>query len=125
MYDSRIDLCERIHTFEAPGAKKASQKAREQLGAPFASWSTSAPRGGAPLRNVSTVCQIDVDIPDVIAAELKECIMQMKDHLYHECNIQLMKGTFYFKYDKHDHLYLIHAAGLQAQNLNDISNSQA
>jgi len=51
--------------------------------------------------------------------------MQIKDHLYHECNIKVMKGTFYFKYDKHDHLYLIHAAGLQAQNLNDTSNIQA
>ena len=117
MYDSKMDLCDRIHTFEAQGAKKASKKARE-LGT---SGSTFAAKG--PLnKNETSLCQIDMNIPEVISAELNESILQIKDHLYHECNIRLAKGTFYFKYDKNDSLYLIYAAGLQAQNLNDMSH---
>ena len=122
MYDSKMDLCDRIHTFEAQGAKKASLKAKSN--ASGTSSPTFAPRGQLN-RNASSVCQIDVNIPEVISSELNDSILQIKDHLYHECHIKLTRGTFYFKYDKHDSLYLIHAAGLQAQSLNDVSGTQA
>jgi len=119
MYDSKRDLCDRIHTFEAQGAKMASKKARES----GTSGPTFAPKGSSN-KNETSVCQIDVNIPEVIAAELNESVLQIKDHLYHECNIKLTKGSFYFKYDKNDSLYLIYAAGLQAQNLHDMSHVQ-
>ena len=32
-----------------------------------------------------------------------------------ECEIKLKEGTFYFKFDKKDNLYLIFAAGLKAE----------
>jgi len=119
MYDSKMDLSDRIHTFEAQGVNKASKKARE-LGASSRAF---APKGTLN-KNETSVCQIDVNIPEVISAELNESILQIKDHLYHECNIKLTKGAFYFKYDKNDSLYLVYAAGLQAQNIDDLSHVQ-
>ena len=60
------------------------------------------------------VCVLDRDIPIVIEQDLKEAVFQIKDHLYHECGLDLQKSTFYFKYDKANTLYLIYAAGIQA-----------
>ena len=47
----------------------------------------------------------------------------MREHLHDECKISLKNGTFYFKYDKKDKLYLIYSAGIQAIALNSQDNS--
>lgn len=46
------------------------------------------------------VCVLDRDIPTVIEQDLKEAVYQIRDHLYHECGMDLHRSTFYFKYDK-------------------------
>lgn len=61
-----------------------------------------------------SVCALDREIPEVIQQDLREAVYQIKDHLYHECGLDLLKSTFYFKYDKSNTLYLVYAAGIQA-----------
>ena len=64
MYDSKIDLNDRIHTFEALGKKQ---------------------KGVSGIN----VCHVEKDVPHVIYDEIHESILQIKDHLYFECNIRL------------------------------------
>jgi len=94
MYDSKIDLGDRIHTFEALSKK--------------------------PKDDVPACCKIDSQIPDVLHREINTCIEQIRDHLHVASDIVLKTGTFYFKYDKADKLYLIYAGGLNACKINSI-----
>ena len=89
MYDSKIDLSDRIHTFEAMNIKNRT----------------------------IPCCAVDSNVPDIIHAEINEAIMQIKDHLLNVTKVELKNGTFYFKFNKKDKLYLIYAAGIQAVSL--------
>lgn len=85
MYDAKIELCDRIHTFE-----------------------------GFSKKDTAACCSIDSKVPDVLHSEINEAIIQIRDHLSNECKIKLKSATFYFKYDKTDNLYLIYSAGINA-----------
>lgn len=65
-----------------------------------------------------SVCTIDTNVPDMIRYELNEAILQIKDHLYNKFKFDLIGGTFYFKYDKNDDLYLNFVAGMKVHDLN-------
>lgn len=93
MYDSKLPLGDRIHTFEALSKK-------------------AGPRGQGQAE--VQCCTLDSEVPEVIYQELLYAITQIKDHLLNECNIVLKEATFYFKFDKKDNLYLTFAAGIKA-----------
>ena len=84
MYDSKTDVNDRIQTFESISSMKGDL----------------------------ACCQIDTEVPDIIHTEINDAIAQIRDHLTTECEINLKNGTFYFKYDKKDKLYLIYSAGI-------------
>ena len=88
MYESKVDLSDSIHTFEA--LKKGA----------------------------IACCAVDTNVPDILHIELNEAILQIKDHIYNIAKVELKSGTFYFKFDKADKLYLVHAAGIQASCVN-------
>jgi len=90
MYDSKVDLGDRIHTFEAMTKKGAG----------------------------ATCCSVDSNVPDQLHKEINFCILQIRDHLSAASGIALKQGTFFFKYDKADHLYLVYAGGLNASKVN-------
>lgn len=92
MYDSKVELKDRVATFEAHSSKNAE----------------SVPP-----------CTIDLNIPDVIRLELNEAILQIRDHLQKVAKIVLEKATFYFKYDKNDQLYLTFVTGIQVIGENE------
>lgn len=125
MYDAKVDISERCHTFEALNSnaqrsleKMASGQAtkRSAASAPLTAFNqssvgkTSVSKKDQPF----SVCAIDREIPEVIQNDLREAVYQIKDHLYHECGLDLIKSTFYFKYDKSNTLYLVYVAGIQA-----------
>jgi len=84
MLDPKVDLSDRVHTFEALGSKSSN---------PY-------------------TCTLDSNVPDVIHIGLSDAIRQIKDHLSTACKIELKNATFYFKFDKNDKLYLKYAAGI-------------
>ena len=83
MYDSKIELSDRIHTFEALSVKEGV-----------------------------CCCSVDSNVPDMIHLDINSAIMEIKDHLAYKCKINLKNATFYFKYDKNDHLYLTNVCGI-------------
>ena len=68
------------------------------------------------MKGASACCQVNSEVPDIIHAEINGAISQIRDHLSNDCSIDLKNATFYFKYDKKDHLYLVYAAGIQAMS---------
>ena len=90
MYDSKLPLGDRIHTFEALSKK------------------------GGPRGQNQSCCTLDTEVPEVIYQEILYAITQIKDHLLNECRIILKEATFYFKFDKKDSLYLTFVAGIKA-----------
>jgi hypothetical protein len=90
MYDSKIELSDRIHTFEALSVK-------DQV----------------------CCCSVDSNVPDIIHLDINTAIMEIKVHLAQKCSIDLKNATFYFKYDKNDTLYLINVCGIQASVLGE------
>lgn len=128
MYDAKIDINERCHTFEAlsTNAQKSLEKMiasdqntkRSAASVPMSLFNDKSSLGRLSTVNKKgqsfSVCAVDRDIPEVIERDLREAVYQIKDHLYHECGLDLLKSTFYFKYDKANTLYLVYAAGIQA-----------
>lgn len=129
MYDTKLDINDRCHTFEALGAN--AQRSLEKMissdqntkrsaaSVPLSLFNDKSSAGRLSNINKKTgqqfsVCTVDRDIPDVIQGDLRDAVYQIKDHLYHECGLDLLKCTFYFKYDKANVLYLVYAAGIQA-----------
>jgi hypothetical protein len=64
--------------------------------------------------SIASCCTLDSDVPHIIQEEILAAITQIEDHLINECGIILSEGTFYFKFDKKDNLYLTFVAGLRA-----------
>ena len=128
MYDAKIDLNDRIHTFEAYGAKKASQKVQQALAQGNCISSTEDQTTkldvNKPPPNMISVCTVDTNIPDFIRLELNEALLQIKDHLYKSYQYDMVGGTFYFKYDKNDDLYLTFVAGLKVFDLSNGPTTQ-
>ena len=96
MYDNKLPLGDRIHTFEA-----------------------LAPKGGNKGAAVASCCTLDNDVPLIIHEEILAAITQIQMHLSNECGIVLSEATFYFKFDKKDNLYLTFVAGLKAAGKED------
>jgi len=91
MYDNKLSLSDRIHTFAALAQKGVNKGA-----------------------SVASCCTLDSDVPHIIHEEIFAAIKQIEIHLLNECGIILSEGTFYFKFDKKDNLYLTFVAGLRA-----------
>lgn len=130
MYDARVDINERCHTFEALSGNAQRSLEKMATGLSTKRSAASVPQSlfndkqsmnrfqpPAGQKNES-VCAIDREIPPVIEQDLREAVLQIKDHLYHECNLDLLKCTFYFKYDKANTLYLVYVAGIHAAENN-------
>jgi len=96
MYDNKLALSDRIHTFEALAQKGVN-------------------KGAA----VANCCTLDSDVPYIIHEEILAAITQIEVHLLNDCGIVLSEGTFYFKFDKKDILYLTFVAGLRAASQED------
>ena len=95
MYDPKVELSDRIHTFESLGKHYQDKK---------------------------SCCVIDSNIPDILHVSLNEAIIKIRDTLQKTSNIDLKNGTFYFKVDKNDKLYLVYACGIQAEDRNNPSD---
>ena len=139
MYDAKIDINDRCHTFEAlssqaqKGLEKMSSdqiSKRSASSVPLGQFNDKTSLGRLSVASnkkgsaSSNVCVLDRDIPPVIEQDLKEAVFQIKDHLYHECGLDLLKSTFYFKYDKSNTLYLIYAAGIQAVEVSQMGTGR-
>jgi len=71
MYDNKLSLSDRIHTFEALAQKGVNKGA-----------------------SVASCCTLDSDVPHIIHEEIFAAIKQIEIHLLNECGIILSEVLF-------------------------------